>query len=180
MNEPTTETPSWYYVQQGEKIGPIGLTQIRELIDSGTIQRDAMVWHEGMNDWIAAGRCEELRDQFTEATQSRTGRSQVVYDKSAYPVRLEAEYPQKSSRILALLGLLFFIKALLILPHLIILYFVEIAVFVVAIIGYFAVLITGKYPRGLFEFVLGFVRWYTRIMTWLLGITDKYPPFSLS
>ena len=99
---------------------------------------------------------------------------------SSYPVRLEADYPESSSRILALLGvLLIFPKALLLLPHMIILVVLEIVNFVVVFIGYLAVLLTGRYPQGLFNFVLGVGRWNYRVDGWLYGFTDRYPPFSL-
>ena len=49
-----------------------------------------------------------------------------------------------------------------------------------AYIGYWAVLITGSYPRGLFNFVSGVQRWSYRMNAWLVGLADRYPPFSLS
>ena len=73
------------------------------------------------------------------------------------------------------------LKWLLALPHYIILAFLWIAFVVVCIIAFFAILFTGKYPKGLFNFNLGVLRW-----TWRVGFysysalaTDKYPPFSL-
>jgi hypothetical protein len=95
-----------------------------------------------------------------------------------YPVRVEADYPPQSSRLLALLGALFFVKALLLIPHIFLLYFVNLAAAIVIFIGYFAVLFTGQYPRGMYEFVLGVLRWQTRVSAWLMGLTDRYPPFS--
>ena len=98
---------------------------------------------------------------------------------SDYPVAFEVEYPESSSRMLALLGVIFFIKGLLLIPHLIILYFLSIASFVVMYIGYWAVLITGKYPRGLFNFQVGVQRWNLRTTAWFAGWSDSYPPFSM-
>ena len=100
--------------------------------------------------------------------------------QTPYPVRVEADYPDKSSRLLALLAILFFIKWLLLVPHLIVLYFLVLLAFIAAAIGYFAVIFTGKYPRGLFNFVLGVTRWQIRANLWLLGLTDRYPPFRLT
>ena len=62
----------------------------------------------------------------------------------------------------------------------IVLTFLGTAAFVCVIISWFAIIFTGRYPRGLFDFVLGVHRWGLRVAayTWLL-ITDKYPPFSL-
>lgn len=73
------------------------------------------------------------------------------------------------------------VKWLLAIPHYIVLFFLWIAVIVVSIIAWFAILITGRYPRGLFEFVEGVVRWSNRVTAyaWIL-VTDEYPPFSLT
>src|SRR5262249_51420565 len=97
-----------------------------------------------------------------------------------YPVSVEADYPLQSSRALALCGILFmFPKVILLLPHLFILYFVNLAGAVVVYIAYWVVLFTGKYPRGMYEFALGMLRWQTRASAWMLGLVDRYPPFSL-
>jgi hypothetical protein len=97
-----------------------------------------------------------------------------------YPVTVEADYPEQSSRLLALAGVLFmWPKAVLLLPHLFVLYFVQLAAFVVAFLGYWVVLFTGRYPRGMHEFVVGALRWQTRVSAWLLGLVDRYPPFSM-
>jgi hypothetical protein len=97
-----------------------------------------------------------------------------------YPVRVEVQRPDQSSRLLALTGVLLFVKALLLLPHLIVMYFLQIAGFVVAYVGYFVVLFTGKLPEGMFRFMAGVLQWYTRTSAWLYGLTDVYPPFSLT
>lgn len=96
-----------------------------------------------------------------------------------YPTKLEVDYPESPSRVLALLGVIFVLKALLLIPHLIILYVLGIVSLVVIWIGYLAVLITGSYPAGLYGFVLGVQRWGYRTSGWLYGFTDSYPPFSL-
>jgi len=97
-----------------------------------------------------------------------------------YPIRLEADYPESLSRLLALLAIPFmFLKVLLVIPHIFLLYFVQLAACLVAFIGYWVVLFTGKYPRGMYQFVLGSLRWQTRVSAWLLSLVDRYPPFSL-
>jgi len=72
-------------------------------------------------------------------------------------------------------------KWLLIVPHVIILYFLYIAVFFVTVVAFFAILFTGKYPRGLFDFSVGVMRWGWRVSFYSYSVlgTDKYPPFSL-
>jgi len=73
------------------------------------------------------------------------------------------------------------IKWLLALPHYIVLFFLGIAALVAVIIAWFAILITGRYPRALFDFVEGVLRWNNRVTGYaIVLITDRYPPFQLS
>ena len=91
-----------------------------------------------------------------------------------YPVTFELEQPERLSR------LLIFVKWLLIIPHVIVLTFLFIAGAVVGLIAFFAILFTGRYPRGMFDFLVGVIRWTLRVNAygqWLM--TDRYPPFSL-
>ncbi len=99
---------------------------------------------------------------------------------SSYPVRLEADYPESPSRGLALMGALFIPKTLVLLPHLIVLGLLGMVNMAVVFIGYLAVLLNGRYPEGLFSFVLGVGRWNYRVRAWFAGFTDQYPPFSLA
>lgn len=95
-----------------------------------------------------------------------------------YPVQLSIVRPGASSRGKALLFLLLFIpKMVYLVPHLIIIYALNIAGFVTAIIGNFAVLFTGKYPEGMHRFILSTMQWQVRVNAFFLGLVDKYPPF---
>jgi hypothetical protein len=73
------------------------------------------------------------------------------------------------------------IKWLLAIPHYIVLFFLDIAALVVVIVAWFAILFTGRYPRGLFDFVVGVTRWHIRVIGYALTlVTDVYPPFRLA
>ena len=72
------------------------------------------------------------------------------------------------------------IKWFLAIPHYIVLFFLGIAAIVVWVIAWFAILFTGRYPKGLFDFIVGVLRWGLRVSAYAaILITDKYPPFSL-
>ncbi len=94
---------------------------------------------------------------------------------------MTADYDDGSrSRGLALAGILYFIKGLMALPHLIIVGVLGYAAAIAAWVGFFIVAFTGKLPEGLHDFLVGVNRWNVRVYAWFAGLTDKYPPFSLS
>jgi hypothetical protein len=70
-------------------------------------------------------------------------------------------------------------RLILAIPHFVVLALLGLAVFVVGIIAFFAVLFTGRWPDGLRRFVLGVGRWWLRFQAYLLLLTDEYPPFAL-
>jgi Domain of unknown function (DUF4389) len=73
------------------------------------------------------------------------------------------------------------VKWFLVIPHFIVLVFLWIALFFVVIVAWFAILFTGRYPRALFGFVQGVIRWGARVVAYAFVLaTDKYPPFRLS
>jgi roadblock/LC7 domain-containing protein len=98
----------------------------------------------------------------------------VARDPATDAARVDVEEPQELNRWLPL------VKWFLAIPHLIVLVVLAIAVFFVWIIGFFAVLFTGKWPEGLRDFVVGFMRWGTRVNAYGFRLLrDEYPPFSL-
>ena len=92
-------------------------------------------------------------------------------------LRLDYVYPDVPRELNRFLPL---VKWLLVIPHFIVLAFLWIAVFFVVIAAWFAILFTGRYPRGIFDFVEGVVRWGQRVVAYAFTlVTDRYPPFSL-
>ena len=93
-------------------------------------------------------------------------------------LRLDYIYPDAGRELNRFLPL---VKWFLVIPHFIVLAFRWIAVLFVVIIAWFAILFTGRYPRGMFDFVEGVVRWGQRVVAYAFTlVTDKYPPFSLA
>jgi hypothetical protein len=93
-------------------------------------------------------------------------------------VHLDYVYPDAARDLNRWLPL---VKWFLAIPHYIVLILLWIALIVVVIIAWFAILFTGRYPRGLFDFVEGVIRWENRVIAYaFLLVTDRYPPFSLS
>jgi uncharacterized protein DUF4389 len=72
------------------------------------------------------------------------------------------------------------VKWLLAIPHYVVLFFLDIGVFFAVIAAWFAILFTGRYPRGLFDYVEGVMRWHNRVVGYAFAlVTDDYPPFRL-
>ncbi len=90
-----------------------------------------------------------------------------------YPAQMEITYPPELNRWLPL------VKWLLVIPHYIVLAFLGIGAFFVIVFAFFAVLFTGRFPRGAFDYLVGVQRWAYRVSAYHLFMTDAYPPFSL-
>ncbi len=93
-------------------------------------------------------------------------------------VHIEIPYPDAKNELNRWLPL---VKWFLAIPHYIVLFFLGIAAIVSIVIAWFAILFTGRYPKGLFDFVVGVFRWCLRVAAYaFLLTTDRYPPFALS
>jgi hypothetical protein len=93
-------------------------------------------------------------------------------------VHLDFPYPDAKQGLNRWLPL---VKWFLAIPHYILLVFLWLAAVVAVVIAWFAILFTGRYPRGLFDFVLGVLRWTNRVVAYaFVLVTDRYPPFRLS
>lgn len=93
-------------------------------------------------------------------------------------VQIEVPYPDVRRDLNRWLPL---VKWLLAIPHYVVLWFLGLAALVCVVLAWFAILFTGRYPRSLFDFVVGLFRWCLRVVAYaFLLTTDRYPPFSLS
>jgi hypothetical protein len=95
------------------------------------------------------------------------------WDEGKYPLTLQVDHPERLSR------LLIFVKWLFIIPNFIVFYLLALVYLVTLVIAWFAILFTGRYPEGLFNFAVGVFRWSMRINVYLYLLRDEYPPFSL-
>jgi len=93
-------------------------------------------------------------------------------------VHLDYAYPDAANDLNRWLPL---VKWFLAIPHYVVLFFLWVAAIVVVVIAWFAILFTGRYPRGMFDFVEGVIRWNNRVIAYaLVLVTDQYPPFRLA
>lgn len=95
-----------------------------------------------------------------------------------YPVGVRMEAPANPSKGWAVAGI-FFVKIIVLIPHLIALAFVLLAAILATWFGYFVVLFTGALPVGIQDFAAGTMQWTLRVYAFMAGITDEYPKFSL-
>jgi hypothetical protein len=131
-------------------------------------------WPRGMFDFMVQIQRWTANTIIYAVTLQRDEYPPFSGDAGQYPVQLEIDYDENLSRWMI------FVKWLLVIPHLIVLTFLLLAAYVVVFIAFFAILFTGRYPRGMFDFVTGVARWTLRVdayAQWLM--TDRYPPFSL-
>jgi hypothetical protein len=93
-------------------------------------------------------------------------------------VHLDYRYPDVAVELNRWLPL---VKWLLAIPHYVVLFFLDVGLVVAVFVAWFAILFTGRYPRGIFDYVEGVIRWHNRVTGYaFVLVTDRYPPFSLA
>lgn len=95
------------------------------------------------------------------------------WEQGEYPLTLDIPRAERQSRFRL------FIRAFAIVPNYIVFYFVQIAWYITTFIAWWAILFTGRYPRGLFRFNVGVMRWYNRMTAYIYLLRDEYPPYSI-
>lgn len=110
---------------------------------------------------------------FLRETYPPFGLAQGYDDPGGDPAWFTVRRPDGLSRLAVLF------RIILVIPQLIVLFFLGIAVYVAIVVAFFAVLFTGRWPEGLREFVVGVMRWVLRVDAWFFLLADPYPPFSL-
>ncbi len=95
-------------------------------------------------------------------------------EESQYPIRAHFRYPENG---IARWRALF--QGILAFPHFIVLYLLAVAQFFAFVVAWFSILFTRNYPPGVFNFILGCMRWQTRVFGYYVWMTEEYPPFSL-
>ena len=91
---------------------------------------------------------------------------------TSHPVVFSADYAERRSRLTT------FFRLVLVIPHAIVAFAWSVAASIVVIVAWFALVFTGRWPRGMYEFLAGYIRYLTAVYGYMYLLTDAYPPFS--
>ena len=101
-------------------------------------------------------------------------------EPQGFPIDAVTPANESPSKGWAVAGIFLFPKGICLVPHLFLLFFAMIGVVFVTWWGYVMVFFTGRFPTGMQDFIAGTMQWYTRVMSWFLGLTDEYPPYGVA
>jgi len=159
--------------EQGERIRSTGATVTGSISVATALM---LVFRQRYPRWWFDFQYALARFSFRVGAYLGLLRDEYPSTEDEQAVRLELDYPNAATlnRWLPL------VKWLLAIPHFIVLVVLILFALIAIVIAWFAILITGRYPRGLFDFVVGVGRWALRVEAYaFLLITDRYPPFSM-
>lgn len=121
-------------------------------------------WSNQLSGWLYG-----FTDQFPPFTPS----------DDDYPITTRIPRPGRSSRGWAALAVLL-LKSLALIPHFIVLYVLQLVQAILVLVANIIILVNGRFPEGLVDFIVGVLRWQTRVAAFMFGLNDDYPPFSLT
>ena len=150
----------------GTVSGVIGFVAWFAILFTGRYPKGLFEVVVGFNRWSAnvTSYTGLLRDEYPP----------FATDPGRYPVRYEVDYPEKLNRWLI------FVKWLIAFPHYIVLQVLWFIAFLMWCIGWFAILFTGRLPRGMFDFIVGVMRWNYRVTGYTSLLRDEFPPYSMA
>ena len=161
-----------YLFLNGEQVGPYSVEQVQAMLGDGTLMPDTQAWHETLPAWVpvtqlvgSTAMTEEVVDEEVEIP----GEGEVVLR-----VTHQAEYSRGQLLLRTFLGIIY-----LVLPHAICLAVLGFAIDVCMLVAWFAVLFTGQYPAGLYQFVVSVHQWGVRWAAAVSNLADGYPAFGL-
>jgi hypothetical protein len=161
-----------YLFLNGEQVGPYSVEQVQAMLGDGTLMPDTQAWHETLPAWVpvtqlvgSAAMTEEVVDEEVEIP----GEGEVILR-----VTHQAEYSRGQLLLRTFLGIIY-----LVLPHAICLAVLGFAIDVCMLVAWFAVLFTGQYPAGLYQFVVSVHQWGVRWAAAVSNLADGYPAFGL-
>lgn len=164
---------SWTVNEHGQRVRETGGSLIASL---GVATALMLLFRARYPRWWFDFRFALERFSFRVGSYMALLRDEYPSTEDEQAVHLELDYPD-AARLSRWLPL---VKWLLAIPHYIVLFVLVIFAAIAIVVAWFAILFTGRYPRGLFDFVVGVGRWALRVDAYaLLLITDRYPPFSL-
>ena len=136
------------------------------ILFTGRYPKSFFEFTTGVARWMAnvVAYCALLRDEYPPFS----------FEPGDYPLALDIPYAERQSR------LRLFFRLFAIVPNQFAFYFVQLAASFTTFISWFAILVTGRYPRGLFKFSVGVQRWYQRQFAYTYLFRDEYPPYSIN
>jgi len=121
-----------------------------------------------------AGVLRWMANVFAYAALLRDEYPPFSWELGEYPLSLDVSRAERQSRFRL------FVRFITIIPNYIVFYFVQLAFFFTTFIAWWAILFTGRYPRGLHKFAVGVMRWYLRQFAYVALLRDEYPPYSIN